>query len=409
MRLLSLVVAATLAVAGEARAAPDAKDLAAVAAFENRLAPMSGGAVVEKTLAARMAELHVPGVSVAMIEDGKVKWTRAYGVATVGEPRPVTSDTLFQAASMSKALAAAAALRLVDQGRLDLDGDINARLKGWQAPASPYTADRKVTLRRLLSHTAGLTVSGFPGYPAGKPVPTTVQILQGAPPANTPAVVSFEPPGSPFAYSGGGYVVAQLAITEASGKPYPETLDQLVLRPAGMRQSTFAQPLPEPLVARSAAGHDRNGAVIPGGRNTYPEYGAAGLWTTPSDYGRFLIALQDAWAGRPSALISPAGAKAMMTPVDANYGLGLSIGRRGGRPYIEHGGSNAGFQSEAFAFLDGRREGIVVMTNGDAGVVLASEIVRALVGAYGWGEQDPATRTSLRRAPYLPPAAVAAK
>jgi CubicO group peptidase (beta-lactamase class C family) len=353
-----------------------------------------------------MAELKVPGDSIAFVEDGKVKWAKAYGVATAGG-RPATPDTLFQAASMSKALAATAALRLVDQGKLDLDGDINRRLTGWQTPDSPFTAQTKVTLRQLLSHTAGMRVSGFPGYQAGKPVPSTVDILAGRPPSNTPAVRSFEAPGGAYAYSGGGYTVAQLAIVEAGGRAFAPLLDELVLGPAGMRRSTFAQPLPEALLPRSASGHNRDGAVIPGGRNTYPEYAAAGLWTTPSDYGRFMIALQNAWAGRPTALLRPATAQAMMTPVDANagYGLGVVLGQRGGHPYFTHSGGNEGFRCDSFAFLDGSRQGLIVMTNGDNGGRLAAEIMRAVADAYGWGAYDPANKGSPRRAPLAPPAA----
>lgn len=397
MKSIVSALAAAFLLAHPAAARPSAADQAAIAAVETRLGPAN------KTLAARMAELNVPGVSIAFLEDGKVKWARAYGVAEAGGARAVTPETLFQAASMSKAVAATAALRLADRGRLALDDDINAHLTGWKVPESPYTAKEKVTLRRLLSHTAGMTVSGFPGYEAGKPVPTTVQILNGAPPANTPAIRSFEAPGGHYAYSGGGYTVAQLAIVEAGGKAYPDLLLDLVLRPAGMRLSTYAQPLPAKLIPRSAGGHGIRGIPIAGGRNTYPEYAAASLWTTPSDYGRFLIALQDSYAGRPRALLSPSSAKAMMTPVDANYGLGLALGRWGGHPFIQHGGSNAGFQSNAFAFLDGSRQGVVVMTNGDAAVVLIPEIMRAVVAAYGWGEADPATRGSPRRAPLVPP------
>ena len=402
----SLVAAAALAWTGTVHAAPSAKDLAAIAAMETKISPVSGTpeGSAPRTLAARMAELKVPGVSVAFIENGQVKWTRSYGVAAAGGTTPVTPETLFQAASMSKAFAAAAALRLAEQGRLDLDADVNSFLKAWKVPPSPYTVQQKVTVRRLLSHTAGMTVGGFPGYQPGKPVPTIVQVLDGTPPANTPPVRSFEAPGGSFAYSGGGYTVAQLAIIEAGGKPYPELLDQLILHPAGMRQSTFAQPLPDALVGRSASGHDRAGAVIPGGRNTYPEFAAASLWTTASDYGRFLIGPQDSYAGRPHALLRQASAKAMMTPVDANYGLGLAVGRWGGHPFIQHGGSNAGFQSDAFAFLDGDRQEFVVMTNGDGGNPMGPEIQRALAAAYGWGEVDPASHGSPRRAPYLPPA-----
>lgn len=403
MRFLTTIIAAAVLATG-AHAAPSGRDLAAIAAVETRVTPLEGGGPnpVPVTLAARMAGLKVPGVSIAFIENGEVTWTRAYGLADAAQQRAATPDTLFQAASMSKAVSSAGALRLVEQGRLKLDTDINDQLTAWKVPPSAYTADKKVTLRQLLSHTAGLTVSGFPGYQAGKPIPTTTQILDGTPPSITPAVRSFEVPGGHYAYSGGGFTVAQLAMVEAGGKPFPDLLQALVLRPAGMRASTFAQPLPDALVARSASGHDDKGAVIPGGRNTYPEYAAAGLWTTPSDYGRFMIGLQNAHTGRPKALLRQASAQAMLTPVDdaAGYGLGLFLGRWGGHPYFEHGGSNKGFRSDALAFLDGSRQGVVVMTNGDAGGLLAAEILRSVAAAYGWGNQEPGPPGGGRRAPF---------
>lgn len=405
MRSILCGLAASLVLAAPAATKPSATDQAAIAAVETRLMPRAAAAdaAVPKTLADRMAELKVPGVSIAFIQGGRVTWTRTYGVAEAGGTRPVTPETMFQAASMSKALAAAAALRLVEQGRLDLDGDINARLTAWKLPDSPYTTQKKVTLRGLLSHTAGLTVSGFPGYAAGKPVPTTVQILNGEPPSNTPAVRSFEAPGT-YAYSGGGYTVAQLAMVEAGGRTYGRLLDDLVLRPAGMRHSTFAQPLTRNLLKRAISAHNAKGEIIPGGSNTYPEYAAAGLWTTPSDYGRFLIALQNAHDKRRGALLEPASAQAMLTPVDADYGLGLSLGRWGGHPYIQHSGGNAGIACVAFAFLDGSRQGVVIMTNADGGGRLLNEIFAAFVEAYGWGERDPGTQGSIRRAPFVPAA-----
>jgi CubicO group peptidase (beta-lactamase class C family) len=249
-----------------------------------------------------------------------------------------------------------------------------------------------------------MTVSGFPGYEAGKPVPTLLQILNGEPPSNTPAIQPFEPPGSPYAYSGGGFTVAQLLIVEAGGKPYPDLLKAMVLDPAGMRQSTFAQPLPPSLVARAASGHDRKGQVVPGGFNAYPEYAAAGLWTTASDYGRFAIALQNSYSGRPRALLRQASARSMMTPVDAaaGYGLGVVVGKRGGHPYFTHSGSNAGFQCNYLAFLDGAGQGVIVMTNSDAGGPLAAELISAVGEAYHWGAADPANGSSRRRAPDKP-------
>jgi CubicO group peptidase (beta-lactamase class C family) len=347
-----------------------------------------------------MSELHTPGVSIAFIENGKVKWTRAYGVATVGGP-PVTPNTLFQAGSMSKPVAATAALRLVELGRLDLDGDINSHLTAWKVPPSQFTATQKVTLRQLLGHRGGMTVGGFEGYSASKAIPTSAQILDGSPPSNSPAVKSFEPPGA-YAYSGGGYVVAQLAVEESLGQTFPQALQQLVLGPAGMRHSTFVQPLPENLLGGAASGHDAQGVPIPGGRNTYPEYAAAGLWTTPSDYGRFMIALQNSFAGRPHAILSQPSAKMMMTSSDAGYGLGVSLGKRGGHPYFQHGGSNVGFQSGSVAFLDRSRQGLIVMVNGDGGGALAAEILRAVSEAYQWGDYDPQNGASSRRAPSIP-------
>jgi CubicO group peptidase (beta-lactamase class C family) len=227
-----------------------------------------------------------------------------------------------------------------------------------------------------------------------------VQVLNGAVPANTPVVQSFEVPGGALAYSGGGYTVAQLAVVEAGGKAYPELLESLVLRPAGMTRSTFAQPLPERMTPQAASGHDRNGKIIPGHRNVYPEYAAASLWTTPSDYGRFLIGLQNAYAGRQPAFLRQSSVRTMATPVSAGYGLGADIKRRGGRPAIGHGGSNAGFQCVSFAFLDGSRQGVVVMTNSDGGGVLASEVIQVLADTYGWGAIE-VVAEPFRRAPYI--------
>ena len=348
-----------------------------------------------------MSELHVPGVSVAFIENGQVKWARAYGVMAVGAPQPVTPSTLFQAASMSKAFAAAAALKLVEQGRLDLDADVNSELKSWKVPPSPYTAEKKVTLRALLSHSAGLTVGGFPGYALGAPVPTVQQILDGQPPqharrsvlggARRLCLLRRRLHGGPADDRRGGRQT--LSGPAAGPRPRPGGHAGLDLRPA-------AAPGPP---GRRRQRSQPTGRGDRRARHTYPEYAAAGLWTTPSDYGRFMIGLQNAYAGRPHALMRQASAQAMMTPVDAGYALGVTRGLRGGHPWFEHGGSNEGFQSEAVAFLDGSRQGVIVMTNGDAGGALAGQIVTALSGAYGWGEADPGNKRSPRRAPYVRP------
>lgn len=377
-------LAAALAGTGAAASppAPD-RDRAAVEALANQVAALPGPRPGPRRapLAQRMRDMNVPAVSVAFIENGRVKWTRAYGVAVAGSGRKVTPATRFQAGSLSKAVAAAGALRLVDQGRLELDENVNLRLRAWRVPAGdPALSGEKVTLRRLLNHSAGLTLSAYPGYGAGQAVPTLVQSLGGAKPALTAPVRLFAAPGTRLAYSGGGYSVAQLLMTEAAGLDFPRLMERIVLRPAGMARSSFNPP---PGLRGAAGGHGSDGAPVAGGGHYYPEMAAAGLWTTPSDYGRFLIGLQDSWAGRPGALLEPASARAMMTPVLADYGLGVGLMERGGRRILTHGGANEGFESRFVAFLDGSRQGLVIMTNGDNGGFLAAAIQRTLFEVYG--------------------------
>lgn len=357
-------------------------DLQSIRALEEKVAPLPGPSGMRArpaSLRARMAEARVPGVSIAFVEGGRLKWTRSYGVRSAGSLDPVTVSTQFQAASLSKAVAAAAALRLVDRGTLSLDAPVNARLRSWRLPASREFDVNRVTLRRLLSHTAGLTVSGYPGYPRGSRVPTLVQSLSGAPPATTAPVHLFAAPGGETAYSGGGYGILQLLMQDSSRRQFAPLMQSLVLKPAGMMRSSFDQPREQ-----LAAGHDAEGRRIPGGSHIYPELAAAGLWTTASDYGRFLIALQKSWGGGPNALLSTRASRLMMTPVSTEYGMGVTVIERDGRRMILHGGSNEGFQSRFLAFLDGREEGLVIMTNGEGGGALAAAIQRTIAMAYGW-------------------------
>ena len=386
LRVMGMLAALSIGLLGAgAAAAPASVDLhrGAVEALERKIVALPGPRPGPRLapLAERMRDMRIPAVSVAFIEDGRVKWARAFGEAVAGSGRRATPGTRFQAGSMSKAVAAAGALRLVDRGRLSLDEDVNLRLRAWRVPpAPPALSSGKVTLRRLLSHTAGLTLSAYPGYGAGRAAPTLVQSLRGETPAATAPVRLFAAPGARLAYSGGGYSVAQLLMTEAAGADFPRLMQRILLRPAGMGRSVFGIPDGGDF----AGGHDANGVPIAGGGNFYPEMAAAGLWTTPSDYGRFLIALQEARAGGRNALLKPATALAMTTPLLADYGLGVTVMERGGRPIITHGGANEGFECRFVAFLDGSRQGLVIMTNGDNGGFLAAAIQRTLTGVYGW-------------------------
>jgi CubicO group peptidase (beta-lactamase class C family) len=241
-----------------------------------------GEPTVTTKLADRMAALHVPGVSIAVIHYGKIEWARGFGVTRLGGPA-VTPDTLFQAASISKPVTAMAVLHLVESGKLNLDADVNQYLKTWKVPANTFTEKTKVTLRELLSHTAGMTVHGFPGYASGSPLPTLVQVLNGEKPANTPAIIVDATPGTNWRYSGGGFVVTQLLLQDVTGQPFPKLLHDTVLAPVGMTRSTYEQPLPQNRMAEAAMAYRRDGEPVPGGPHVYPEMAPAGLWTTPSD------------------------------------------------------------------------------------------------------------------------------
>jgi CubicO group peptidase (beta-lactamase class C family) len=328
-----------------------------------------------------MDALKVPGASIAVINDFKVEWARGYGVLDAETKEPVSVSTLFQAASISKPVTAMAALKLVQDRRLDLDADVNSVLASWKLPGNEFTAKTKVTLRRLLSHTGGLTVHGFPGYAVPGPVPTLLMVLDGVAPANTPPIRVDMEPGRAFRYSGGGYAIVQQMMLDVEGKAFPELMRDLVLSPVGMYDSTFEQPLPADRLKGAAAGHGSGGALLPGKRHTYPEMAAAGLWTTPTDLAAFAIEIQNSVLGRSNKVLSRAMVEKMLTPVLQNYGLGLGIDPVGG--YFQHAGGNEGFTCLLYA---GQRsgKGVVVMTNSDNGGQFFQEILRSVAREYAW-------------------------
>jgi CubicO group peptidase (beta-lactamase class C family) len=347
-----------------------------------------------QTLADRMAADHVPGVSVAVIHGGAIEWAQGFGVARLGDA-PVTAETLFQAGSISKPVAAMAALHLVEQGRLSLDSDVNQALTSWKIPPTAAAPGAVVTLRELLSHTAGLTVHGFPGYAASAPIPTLVQILNGEKPANTDPIRLEAPPGSRWKYSGGGYTVMQQLLIDVSHQPFPALLHDTVLAPIGMTDSTYEQPLPEVLRAKTATPYKRNGTPVEGGFHTYPEMAAAGLWTTPTDLARFAIEIQRTLRGDANHVLSPAMTKQMLTVVQQHYGLGLEIGGSPENPYFTHDGVDAGFENSLIAYEQGGN-GAVVMTNAEGGLELAEALIGSIAKVYDWPDLQPIVRTAVK-------------
>jgi CubicO group peptidase (beta-lactamase class C family) len=338
-----------------------------------------------------MAHFHVPGVSVAVAEGGRVAWARGVGVKRAGDTRPVTATTIFEAASISKPVTATATLRLVGQGKLSLDEDVNTYLRSWHVPDNAFTARARVTLRRILSHSAGTTVHGFPGYARDAPLPTVQQILDGVPPANTQPVRVDLVPGTESRYSGGGATIEQLVLVEVTGTRFPALLQDLVLGPLGMADSTFEQPLPASRAPDACDAHDVKGAPIPGGYQVYPELAAAGLWATPTDLLRWAIAIAAARAGASPAerqILPRALATEMLTVQKAPFGLGPIVRGEGHALYFGHQGEDEGFVSDLIYFPE-TGQGAAVMVNGAAGGPLISEILYGIAAEYGWPGYGP--------------------
>jgi CubicO group peptidase (beta-lactamase class C family) len=351
------------------------------------------------TLQDRMAADHAPGVSIAVVHNGAIEWAQGFGVMQLGGA-PVTTETLFQAGSISKPVAAMAALHFVEEGRLSLDSDVNQALTSWKIPPSAVAPGAVVTLRELLTHTAGLTVHGFPGYAAGEPVPTLVQILNGETPANTGPIRLEAAPGSRWKYSGGGYAVMQQLLLDVSRQPFPTLLRDTVLAPLGMTHSTYEQPLPETMRSSAATPYEDDGVPVTGGFHTYPEMAAAGLWTTPTDLARFAVEIQRSLRGDANHVLSADMTRQMLVAGQGNYGLGLEIGGSPENPYFTHGGVDAGFESVVVAYQRSG-DGAVVMTNAQDGLPLAYAVVRGIASVYGWPDFHPIVRTTVKVDPTI--------
>jgi CubicO group peptidase (beta-lactamase class C family) len=376
-----LAAGALLPFAGTARAADEA-----IARIESRLVPrivLRDRPEPPRTVGERMAHYRVPAVSLAFFDDQRILWTRQHGLLQAGGTRGIDASTLFQASSVTKMATAMAILRLVREGRLDLDGDVAPRLRAWRLPDTPFTAREKVTVRRLLSHSAGVTVHGFAGYGPREPLPVPVQVLSGSSPANNPPVTVDTVPGSAWRYSGGGYVLLQQLVEDATGEAFVDILQDALLTPAGMTCSRLVQPLPSALWENAARGHAADGAPLPGGAMTFPELAPAGLWSTPSDMARMAIALNAEHSGRADRLMGQALARQMLTIQSGDWGRGVDLTALPGELSFSHVGTNPGYQAYLI-YAPGRRQGLALMTNGASQSGFFLEIVMAVAREYGW-------------------------
>jgi CubicO group peptidase (beta-lactamase class C family) len=376
----------------------DSSDLQArIQRIESGLIPypgivIKGQAPTRATLASRIKIYGLPGLSIAVINNLEIEWTKGYGVKESGRPDPVDPDTLFQAASISKPLAAASALYYVERGLLNLDENVNDWLHSWKVPENSWTRKSRVTLRGLLSHTAGVTVNGFEGYVQGKDIPTLQQILDGLEPANSAAIRVDSEIGAKFRYSGGGYTILQQLLIDVLNKPFPQIMRQTVLDKLSLKNSTYEQSLPESLAAKAASGHQADGSVIPGKWHIYPEMAAAGLWTTPSDLAGFAIEVMRSRHGKSEVILSQAMTELMLTPQKEDVGLGLRVKGTDLDFQFFHAGGNEGFRCFMVGFPE-RGQGAVMMTNSDLGLDLIAEVLSSFAAEYGWPAYMPVEKT----------------
>ena len=320
------------------------------------------------------------GLSAAVIVNGEIAWTRGWGLMDSSLPDPIRPETILQCGSISKAVTSLGALRMVDQGALDLDTDVNELLTSWRVPeVGGWQA--VITVRDLLTHSSGLTIWGFQGYELGVPIPSLVQVLDGS--GNTSPIRSEALPGLMWRYSGGGFSVLQQVMMDVSASSFPDLLEELVLRPLEMNDSTFEQPIPKRWEARAASGH-AGGQPISGRWRLHPEMAAAGLWTTASDLARFLLAVVASHSGRPDALLSERMADEMLTGRDVApaMGLGVFLGGSGAVRTFGHGGANAGFTGNALSTTDGSL-GLVALSNSNEGPAAIIDLFRFLAKEHG--------------------------
>lgn len=332
-------------------------------------------ALARLDLSSKMSNYGVPGVSFGVIRDGKIDWAKGYGLVQVGGVEKIDTETLFSVGSVSKVGASVMTLKMYNDGKIDIDKDVNQYLTSWKVPDNQYTQEQAVTLRHIMSHTAGLTVHGFADFNPGEDQPTTVQILEGEWPAKSNRVYVNIPVGSRFRYSGGGTTVEQMLFEDLTGMLFHKAADQVLFEPLGMNRSTYENPVPES-TKNIAKAHNRNGrpVALPRGYQSMPEAAASGLWTNPTDFSKLMIMLMNAYEGEGNYL-GKSIVEDMMTPVaPSEYGLGPKITTTAADVLFQHGGSNESYKAKFVGSLNSKN-GIIIFTNGARGSELINEVM----------------------------------
>ncbi len=345
----------------------------------------------EWTLDERMKYYNVNGISIVVIKDFKIDWAKGYGLSDSLSGRQVNTATLFQVGSISKAINGLGVLSLVQNGKLDLDKEINEFLKSWKFPYDSLSKGKKITLANLLSHTAGLSGHGFPGYFIGDTIPSLIEILDGKAPANTKAIRSEFEPSLKYKYSGGGTTISQLIIQDVVQQPYNYFMRKTIFDPLGMKTSSYEQPPSAANKKLLATGYLTNGKAVVGNYHIYPEQAAAGLWSNPSELAAYVIEIQQSLVGKSNKILSQEMATRYVMPFNSNYvtpypdeevALGVFSRKTGNERYFTHDGSDQGFKAKFIGSIkDGY--GAVLMINSDSREIL-EEVVNAIAFTYNW-------------------------
>lgn len=312
---------------------------------------------------------HIPGASIAVINNYEIEWARGFGLKNKAKKEYVTGNTLFQASSISKPITAVAAMKAFEAKRISPNSNINTLLTTWKIPANTYTTQQVVTLPLLLSHSAGITGFRYKGYETNTKLPTLLEELTGKTPANTPPIVVIRKPGSKYEYAPAGYTIVQQALIDLYKKPFDQIMEALIFNPLKMKRSTFAEPLPKKYRSEVALPYLPNGKLMPNAPLIFPASAAGGLWSTPTDLAKFIIALQEALRGHEQDGITRKMVEEMLKPgLDTHMGLGFEInlnsyGKRVKKgEYFMHGGFNSGYLA-LFIASKTQGNGIVIMVN----------------------------------------------
>ncbi|NQZ11469.1 MAG: serine hydrolase [Algicola sp.] len=336
------------------------------------------------TVEQAMAKSGLLGLSVAVIEDYKISWTKTWGVKNAKTKTAIDAQTSFSTASISKAITATVFAILAEKGLIDLDKPVALYLKSWQLPDNEFTQSTTITLRHLLSHTAGTTMHGFKDFYLGQTIPSLVDVLKGGPiPGTRTMDVDFNP-GSQWRYSGGGYVIAQVAIEDHLGKSLAAIAQEHLFKPLGLENTTMWQPHQKGFLSNAATAHNRKGEVI--GLPICPQLAPSGMWSNPTDMATLIIEMQNALRGAPTKVISTKVAKLVTTEVKMGIGLGWFVSDPiGNRGSFSHGGANTGTGGHIYGTMT-EGYGIAVFGNGPNGirVPMLNKLKASIIKAHDW-------------------------